>query len=148
MNRNELVSRVKSNVRDFDGNTFKEKDIINYINESIDRVKQIIPELNAMEYLNIGEDTPILLPNSYHHLLSVYSTARCFAQDERHYQAATLMNEFEVKLQSLRDDIYNGDIIITDKYGDELDIFGKPFYVYDNYFNKKNFEYDDTDGVV
>ena len=42
-------------------------------------------------------------------------------QDERHYQSTVLMNEFETKLDELKQAIENGDIVITDpKTGEEF----------------------------
>lgn len=148
MNLSDLIARVKSNLRDERGSAFLESDIKSFINESIDRVRQVIPELISMKYLNELTDVPIMLPESYHHLLAVYGSARCFAQDERHYQGSTFMNEFEFKLNNLKNEITNGDLILVDKYGDELEFDLKNEYVFDNYFNKKNFDYGDREEVL
>jgi hypothetical protein len=122
---------------------FKETDLVSYINEGIDRIGQIIPDLALMSYLTKGEDVPLYLPKAYHHLLAVYGTARAMEQDERHYQGSTFMNEFEVKLHELKDKIDSGDIVLVDEYGDVISTSKKPEYVYDNYFKKKNYEYED-----
>lgn len=118
MQRSHIVTRVRSLTRDFSNSIFRETDIIDFINEGIDRIKQTIPELTNVPYLLTSTQKPILLPEQYHHLLAIYSTARCFSQDERHYQASTFMNEFEVKLEELRVGIENGQIIIRDSNGD------------------------------
>lgn len=146
MNKGDLTQRVRSNVNDTKGSVFKEDDILSYLNEGIDRIKQVINELSSIEYLVDREDKPLPLPEPYHHLLAVYATSRCFAQDERHYQSTTLMNEFEYKVAELYTSIINGDLVIVDEYGDEMYSSSKPEYVIDNYFNRKN--YDKDEGVV
>lgn len=120
MQRSHIITRVRSLTRDFSNSIFRELDIIDFINEGIDRMRQAIPELQGMEYLLTTTQTPTLLPEQYHHLLSVYATARCFGQDERHYQASTHMNEFEVKLEELRTAIENGLITIVDGDGNSV----------------------------
>lgn len=110
----ELIRRVRTLTRDFTNSIFREQDILDFINEGIYRVKQIIPELEKLERLVEKEEEPKMLPKEYHHLLAVYSASRCFGQDERHYQATTLMNEFEIKMDKLKEDIENGIIKIID----------------------------------
>lgn len=117
MRRDALVRRVRSYTRDFSNTLFKELDITDFIDEGIDRFASYIPELRGMIYLDVNESVPILLPTPYHYLLSVFSSARCFAQDERHHQAATLMNEFETKLDELKSLIDSGEITITNPDG-------------------------------
>ena len=117
MDRLKLVQRVRSLTRDFTESIFREQDIIDYINEAIMRVRQVVPELRDMEKLMSNSHKPDLLPEEYHHLLAVYAVARCFSQDERHYQATTYMNEFEVKLEELQSKIEGGEIVIRDEDG-------------------------------
>lgn len=114
MRRLEIIQRVRALTRDFSNSIFREQDIIDFINEGINRFKQVIPELNGLERLLAQQQEPTLIPDQYHHLLAVYSASRCFGQDERHYQATTLMNEFEAKLDELKQAIGNGDIQIID----------------------------------
>lgn len=114
MNRTEIVARVRSYTRDFASSIFREADILSYINEGIDRCKEIIDEFAGMDYLNDKTSSPSLMPTHYHYLLAVYSAARCFDQDERHYQASTRMNEFETKLNELKEAIEAGRVIIID----------------------------------
>ena len=118
MTRTEIIRRVRSLTRDITNSIFREQDIIDFINEGVNRFIQVIPELRNMELLHIKGQTPNLLPAQYHHLLAIYSASRCFGQDERHYQATTFMNEFETKLNELKIDIENGDVIIVDENGD------------------------------
>lgn len=113
MKRLELIRRVRSLTRDFSNSIFREQDIVDFINEGINRFKQIIPELKGEPKLLTQQQEVKLIPEEYQHLLAVYSTSRCFNQDERHYQATTYMNEFEVKLDELKQAVDNGDIVIT-----------------------------------
>ncbi len=122
MNRTQIVQKVRALTRDFSNSIFREQDIIDFINEGIDRCKQIIPELRTMTHLLTSQQEIKLLPPQYHHLLAVYSTSRCFGQDERHYQASTHMNEFEVKMDELKTAIANGEIIIVDDSGNAIEI--------------------------
>lgn len=119
MDRLALVQRVRALTRDFSNAIFREIDIIDFLNEGIDRISQVIPELDGMVHLLSHTDVPILLPTKFHNLLPLYATARCFGQDERHYQSSTFMNEFEVKLSDLKALIETGDIVIIDPVTEE-----------------------------
>lgn len=134
MDRKALVERTQAHLRDFGLTAFREIDVVRYINEGIERVMQIIPQFNDMEPLEYDEQHPICLPKAYHHLLAVYSASRLFAQDDRFYQASTLMNEFETKLGQLLSDLLSGDVIAYDKDGNEIDFSGKPDHVKNEYF--------------
>lgn len=114
MTRLDLIQRVRSIARDLSNSIFREQDIISFINEGIDRFRQYIPEFADMDYLYENTSEPSYLPTQYHHLLSVYSCSRCFSQDERHYQATTMMNEFETKIEELKAAIDGGSVIIKD----------------------------------
>lgn len=129
MNRRELIALVRSNARDFTNSIFRESDIILYMNEGIDRIKQVIKECKPMLHLTAPEQTPTILPPEYHSLIATFSTARCFGQDERHYQASTFMNEFESKLDELKQDIQSGDVVLTDESGDTIDTVYAEDYV-------------------
>lgn len=114
MQRLKIVSRVRSLTRDFTSSIFREIDIVDFINEAIDRFRQAIPQLKDIEYLLTTTSEPSMIPEQYQHLLAVYAAARCFSQDERHYQATTLMNEFEIKLEEMKSLIESGQIVIKD----------------------------------
>lgn len=135
MNRTELVLRVRSLTRDFNGSIFRESDIQDYLNEAIERVMQVIPELSGMTLLKNPTDEPIILPTPYHSLLASYSASRCYMQDERHYQSTTFMNEFETKLDEFKLAVENGRIILKDVAGNVIVPFDSEDYVVDNYFN-------------
>ncbi len=117
MTKLELIARVRSHTRDFNSSSFRVEDITNYINEGIERLQQLIKHLSGMTPLSSNSDVPILLPVAYHHLLAIYAAARCFAQDNRDYQASTLMNEFEVKVNELIQRIDAGEVAIVDELG-------------------------------
>lgn len=141
MDASQLIRRTRSITRDFTNAVFREIDIIDYINESIDRCKQVIPELRDMEYIERGSVGPDYLPDEYHHLLAVYSASRCFAQDERFHQSSTLMNEFEVKLHHLKSLVDSGELIITDPEGNAVTMSNAE-YVVDSYFGRKKRTWD------
>ena len=112
--------------------------------ENNERFKQAIPQFRNEVTLDNNNTEPLLIPSYYHHILSVYASARCFSQDERHYQATTLMNEFEVKLEELKSKIESGEIVIKDpETGEDITTTNTTDYVYDNYFMKKNYDSDD-----
>ncbi len=148
MNRLALIQRVRSLTRDLSNAIFREIDITDYLNEGIDRVKQVIPEFETMEYLITSTDEPTMLPKAYHHILAVYSASRCFGQDERHYQASTFMNEFETKLDELKMNIESGRYEIIDPITSlPVERVNTTSYVVDNYFTNKNGVIDRDDGV-
>lgn len=120
MNRLKLIRYVRSMTRDFTEAIFREDDIVTFINEGIDRIRQVIPELRNLKHLDSNSKEPTLIPEQYRHLLGIYATSRCSGQDERNYQATTYMNEFEVKLEELRIAIENGEINIVDENGEEI----------------------------
>lgn len=148
MNRTELGARTRSMLRDFSGAVFRPSDVDAYINEGIDRFKQVIPEFEKMEYLPDGLSIPVMIPTAYQHLLSLYSASRCFGQDDRHYQSSTYMNEFETKLHELKAKIESGKVVIIDP-DTNLPVV-MPYvedYVRDNYFMKRNGLVDVDKGV-
>lgn len=137
MNKTDLTNRVLTLARDFSGALFREADIHFFLNEGIDRVSQVINQLEGMTHLVLGEDNPILMPSKWHHLLAIYATARCFAQDDRHFQSGNYMNEFEMKLQELDAKIQSGEIVIADPVtGEPIEFEWQEDYVKDIYFKK------------
>jgi len=135
MNLQELIRLTRRNVNDPDGNIYKSEDVTYYVNEGIDRFKTNIYFVNELPLVQ-PTDVPTLIPNQYHHLLGVYASARCFSMDERHYQASTMMNEFEIKLEEMLTKIESGEVIITDEFGNEVDADYEEDYVVDIYFNR------------
>ena len=135
MNRLDLIGRVRILTRDFSNSIFRESDIVDYINEGINRIRQVIPELSGLEELTDNTQSPVLLPKQYHHLLALYSASRCFGQDERHYQASNFMNEFETKLDEMKISIEEGRIKIIDPQTNQpINSTYESDYVVDNYF--------------
>jgi hypothetical protein len=136
MIRSQLVTRVRSLTRDFSGTTFRLEDVLDFLNEGIDRLRQLFPVFENMMFLDNDSDEPTLLPVPYHSVLALFATSRLFAQDDRAYQATTFMNEFELKIDELRVGIDEGRFVIKDLNGIALDNGNGAFYVEDNYFTK------------
>lgn len=136
MRRLDITQTVRNNTRDLTNSVFRLTDIVMFINEGVDRMKQIIPQLDGMLSLDVPEQVPNILPSKYHHLLALYATSRCFGQDERHYQATNFMNEFEVKVDEFRSKVENGEIILLDGTGFPITDAYTEDYVDLSYFKK------------
>lgn len=147
MQRLQIIQRVRALTRDFSNSIFREQDIIDFINEAIDRLRQAIPELQDMVHLLAQAQEPVLLPSQYHHLLAIYATARCFGQDERHYQSSTNMNEFETKVEELKSAIESGQIVIKDGSGNAVSNDINVDYVDLNPYWNESVQTDFDDGV-
>lgn len=129
----ELIDRVHNYTNDTTGTLFPSSMVKGFINEAIDKLKQI-KELEGMTYLSADTDMPKLIPNYYHYILSVYGASRCFSQDEQHYQAQTYMDEFLNSFSILELGIKEGNIIITDELGNLVTGVNDFDYVTDVYF--------------
>lgn len=116
MTLNDLVNRVRSYTRDTTGTLFDLNDITSFINEGIDKLKQI-KSLEGMSTLTNNEQSVDLLPPQYHYCLAVYSASRCFSQDEQHYLAQTFAEEFNGLYDLIELGIKEGTIVITDSGG-------------------------------
>lgn len=137
----EINDYARQLLRDVNRTIFQENEINRAINEGVDRCRQI-KELKKMTKLEGSNEAPEYLPEEYHHLLSLYSASRCFFVDEQMQQATMLMNEFESKMFELKTAIENGDIIITDKNGNEVEQGeGSIDYVTDAYFKLETILY-------
>lgn len=145
MKRSEIFTRIRSYTRDLSGSIFRNIDLTNYTNEAIDRLRSRVPELSEMVYLESDDSIPTYLPVPFHFMIAIYASARCFAQDERHYQASTLMNEFEVKLEEMIGLIQDGMIAIKDPNGDTVDPEYATDFVKKVYFDQES---SDTDSGV
>lgn len=135
MTLNELVSRVRSYTRDTTGTLFTLSDVKNFINEGIDKLRQI-KVLEGMEYLQSDADTPGLLPSQYHYSLAVYSASRCFSQDEQHYLAQTFMEEFLGLYSLIELGIKEGTIVIIGSDGEQISSDDEFDGVVDVYFRR------------
>lgn len=144
-----LIQRVRTMTRDLTNSIFRESDITDFINEAIMRCRQVIPQLQSMPTVTGQQEKVTALPSQYHHLLAVYAVSRCFAQDERHYQATTFMNEFEVKLEELKSAVESGEVVIKDEHGEEIIPKLKTDYVNLRPYHITSPEYvlDDDEGV-
>ena len=112
----DLVTRVRSYTRDTTGTLFELSDIENFINEGIDKLRQI-KALETMATLTSDEQSVDLLPPQYHYCLAVYSASRCFSQDEQHYLAQTFAEEFNGLYDLIELGIKEGTIVIADDGG-------------------------------
>lgn len=147
MNLLDLVSKTRKYVRDLDGNIFQREDIIEFLNEGVDRFSTI-PELKDITYLVNDEDVVNYLPTNQHYLLAVFASARCFEIDERFFQGTQKMNEFESKLEDLEIAIKGGEVSIVDEAGDVIQGDILIDYVSDVYHKKNYVDLDDgVEGV-
>ena len=119
MTLNDLVTRVRSYTRDTTGTLFELSDIENFINEGIDKLRQI-KSLETMANLTNDEQSVDLLPPQYHYCLAVYSASRCFSQDEQHYLAQTFAEEFNGLYDLIELGIKEGTIVIADDGGNPI----------------------------
>ena len=119
MTLNDLVTRVRSYTRDTTGTLFELSDIENFINEGIDKLRQI-KSLETMATLTNDEQSVDLLPPQYHYCLAVYSASRCFSQDEQHYLAQTFAEEFNGLYDLIELGIKEGTIVIADDSGNPI----------------------------
>ena len=135
MTLSELVSRVRSYTRDTTGTLFTLSDVKSFINEGIDKLRQI-KVLEGMEYLESDVDIPDLLPSQYHYSLAVYSASRCFSQDEQHYLAQTFMEEFLGLYSLIELGIKEGTIVIIGSDGEQISSDDEFDGVVDVYFRR------------
>lgn len=138
MNLTSLALRARSLVRDLTSSLFRELDVFAYINEGIERIIQVIPELHMMNTLNDHLDELYYLPKEWQHIVSIYCASKLCTQDERYYQAGTFMNEFETKLNALKIAFDNGELIIKDPEGNIVDFNKEPEYVTNRYYANRS----------
>jgi hypothetical protein len=148
MNYESLKKRARSYARDLNNNTFRDIDVLDYMNEAIERCGQEIPQLRGMNELQENLDVVTLMPKVYQHILAIYCAARLFAQDERFHQSATLMNEFEVKLSQLANEVLSGEIVIVDSDGNEVEWTAPEDHVKNVYFTYGSASDEDIDEGV
>ena len=135
MKLSELINRVRSYTRDTTGTLFSLSDVQGFINEGIDKLRQI-KGLEGLNYLTSNEDTPNLLPPQYHYCLAVHGACRCFSQDEQHYLAQTFADEFNGIYALLELGIEAGTIVITKDDGTPVEDNSEFDGVVDVYFRK------------
>lgn len=119
MTLNELVNRIRSYTRDTTGTLFSLSDLQDFVNEGIDKLKQI-KSLEGMSYLTSDSSIPNYLPTQYHYCLAVYGACRCFSQDEQHYLAQTFTDEFNGLYSLIELGIKEGTIVIIDDSGSPI----------------------------
>ena len=119
MTLGDLIKRVRSYTRDTTGTLFEYSDVKDFINEGIDRLRQI-KALEGMIYLSTETDEPKFLTSQYHYALAIYSASRCYTQDEQTSFAETFMREFEGLFSLIELGIKEGTIIIVDGDGNTV----------------------------
>lgn len=135
MKLSDLINRVRSYTRDTTGTLFQTSDVKDFINEGVDRLRQI-KQLNNMKYLTNDLDEPAILPQQYHYILAIYSAYRCFAQDEQYVPAQSYADEFEGFFKLLELGLQDGTIVVTD---DDNNVIKNEIdfdYVTNVYFNE------------
>ncbi len=130
-----LVARVRSYTRDTTGTLFTTSDVKDFINEGIDRLRQI-KQLEGMKNLTNDLDEPNLLPSQYHYMIAIYSAFRCFAQDEQYTPAQSYADEFETLFKIIELGIQDGTIVIIDDDNNEVKNDVDFDSVTDVYFNE------------
>lgn len=141
MNLSDLVDRTRMYSRDTNSFVFEIPNIISFINEAIERVRQY-NVFEDMEYLSSNADVPTHLPPQYHYILSLYAASRCMAMDERFYESVELRNEFETIFSDLISEIQTGNITIYDGDGNIVEdgliftdavknVYFEPYGIYD-----------------
>ena len=134
MTLSDLITRVRSYTRDTTGTLFTASDVKDFINEAIDKLRQI-KELENIKHLSNDSDVIVLLPSQYHYMTAVYSASRCFSQDEQHYQAQTYMDEFMGLFSLVELGIKEGTISIYDENGQIIKDIHEPDGVENVYFS-------------
>ena len=134
MTLSDLITRVRSYTRDTTGTLFTASDVRDFINEAIDKLRQI-KELENIKHLSNDSDVIILLPSQYHYMTAVYGASRCFSQDEQHYQAQTYMDEFMGLFSLVELGIKEGTIFIYDENGQIIKDTHEPDSVENVYFS-------------
>lgn len=134
MTLSDLITRVRSYTRDTTGTLFTASDVKDFINEAIDKLRQI-KELENIKHLSNDSDVIVLLPSQYHYMTAVYSASRCFSQDEQHYQAQTYMDEFMGLFSLVELGIKEGTISIYDENGQIIKDTHEPDSVKNVYFS-------------
>lgn len=134
MTLSDLITRVRSYTRDTTGTLFTASDVKGFINEAIDKLRQI-KELENIKHLSNDSDVIVLLPSQYHYMTAVYSASRCFSQDEQHYQAQTYMDEFMGLFSLVELGIKEGTISIYDENGQIIKDTHEPDVVENVYFS-------------
>ena len=72
--------------------------------------------LSGMKHLSNQDDVPIILPDSWHYLLALWVSSRCFDFDERFYEAT------EKAFAQFRADVESGTITLVDGDGNPIDL--------------------------
>lgn len=130
----DLILRTRRYVRDKSGKRFASDEIMDYINEGIDRIRSYAL-FQEMPYINDDGDDIYYLPEEYQYALALYASSRCFGVDNDFYQEQQKRNEFENIFADLVARIECGEIKIADITGSEVECVYPISYVVDEYYN-------------
>jgi hypothetical protein len=119
--KRQLLERASRQLRDTEFSIYSKALLDSGLRDAVDRIKQVIPELKTMTYLENDDDILKLLPSEYSQLLWIMACSRAMEMDERNNEAARYRNEFETILERLVSDIAEGTTIILDEFGNEID---------------------------
>ena len=120
MTRDDLLVLVGRRLRDTSHSLYSKELIYDGIRLGIDRIKQEVAALRGMPYITDGSTEIAYLPEQYHTMLADMAVKHSFAMDERTYESNLAMNEFEGKLEGLRQEVESGSLVIKDEEGEEV----------------------------
>lgn len=141
---NDLVRMTRVYCRDNNANMFTDTNIIMFLNQGIDRLRQY-KMFQGMSHLSNGTDEVTYLPEQYHYLLALFASSRCYDTDERFYEGIEKRNEFESSFSELINEIESGNIVISTPEGETVEAFPSYIeYVKDAYFKPEGGVEDDN----
>lgn len=137
MTLKDIIHLTRVYCRDNNSKVFLEANIVLFINEAIDRMKQY-KVFKSLEHLVHPTDELAVIPPHYQYIIPLYAAYRCFETDERFYEATEKRNEFESVFLDLINEIESGNTVITDSEGEVVtDLPNYIEYVTDEYFKPK-----------
>ena len=145
MTLKDIIHLTRVYCRDTNSKVFLEADIVLFINEAIDRMKQY-KVFESLEHLVHPTDELAVIPAHYQYLIPLYAAFRCLETDERFYEATEKRNEFETVFLDLINEIESGNLVVTNSEGEVItDLPNYVEYVTDAYFKpKKRGDLDDS----
>lgn len=132
----ELINMTRLYARDKKSRLFDDEDIILFLNQGIDRMKQFYL-FEGIPYLKEPEDELEFVPPQYHYLLALFASSRLFDMDERFFEGTNKRNEFEQLFAELTSSIESGEIFLDYASYEDLPNVADD-YVIDEYFGGNN----------
>jgi hypothetical protein len=107
------ITATRRHLKDTTENVWTDADITAFVNEAILVIKDSVPEYftDLDEVTNTTDEIDI--DSRYTYLIPLFSSSRCFDQDEQFYRATKQMNEFEARLETATEKIYMSDAYAT-----------------------------------